>query len=242
MDAWPRLLRAYLPGDALACNALADALACNASSLCSSKFEQLVKPLLDRTVQVGGSHAVLSYHCAFAVAGETVWPLACYCGDRTTMHTLWARRPCCSQATPSPLHLAACGSPRRPLVLPPLSVAQPCHNCMKDAGVQPADIQEVLMVGGMSRMPKVRGCAPRLGNWSRLLPGLSTRALVAKWSDCGLVQRCYLPLSSSALLSFPALPPAANQCVSFLPHSATPGERDGARDFQEGAQPVDEPR
>ena len=32
---------------------------------------------------------------------------------------------------------------------------QPCHSCMKDAGVQPADIQEVLMVGGMSRMPKV---------------------------------------------------------------------------------------
>ncbi|KAL4439475.1 hypothetical protein ABPG77_008804 [Micractinium sp. CCAP 211/92] len=32
---------------------------------------------------------------------------------------------------------------------------QPCHNCMKDAGVQPADIQEVLMVGGMTRMPKV---------------------------------------------------------------------------------------
>ena len=136
-----------------------DAHACNASSPCpapcSSKFEQLVKPLLDRTVQVGGSHVVLSYHSAFA----TVWPLACYGGDRTTMHTLWARRPCCSQATPSPLHLAACISPRRRLVLPPLSVAQPCHNCMKDAGVQPADIQEVLMVGGMSRMPKVRGPA-----------------------------------------------------------------------------------
>ncbi|EFN53090.1 hypothetical protein CHLNCDRAFT_36653 [Chlorella variabilis] len=32
---------------------------------------------------------------------------------------------------------------------------QPCLSCMKDAGVQPADIQEVLMVGGMSRMPKV---------------------------------------------------------------------------------------
>lgn len=32
---------------------------------------------------------------------------------------------------------------------------QPCHSCMKDAGVQPADIAEVLMVGGMSRMPKV---------------------------------------------------------------------------------------
>ena len=38
---------------------------------------------------------------------------------------------------------------------------QPCHSCMKDAGVQPADIQEVLMVGGMSRMPKVRGGASR---------------------------------------------------------------------------------
>lgn len=32
---------------------------------------------------------------------------------------------------------------------------QPCHSCMKDAGVQPADIAEVLLVGGMTRMPKV---------------------------------------------------------------------------------------
>jgi chaperone protein DnaK len=32
---------------------------------------------------------------------------------------------------------------------------QPCLSCMKDAGVQPADIAEVLLVGGMSRMPKV---------------------------------------------------------------------------------------
>lgn len=31
----------------------------------------------------------------------------------------------------------------------------PCKSCMKDAGVQPADIAEVLLVGGMSRMPKV---------------------------------------------------------------------------------------
>lgn len=31
----------------------------------------------------------------------------------------------------------------------------PCKNCMKDAGVQPADIAEVLLVGGMTRMPKV---------------------------------------------------------------------------------------
>ncbi|KAG2454111.1 hypothetical protein HYH02_001150 [Chlamydomonas schloesseri] len=32
---------------------------------------------------------------------------------------------------------------------------QPCHQAMKDAGVQPKDIQEVLLVGGMTRMPKV---------------------------------------------------------------------------------------
>lgn len=31
----------------------------------------------------------------------------------------------------------------------------PCKSCMKDAGVQPSDISEVLLVGGMSRMPKV---------------------------------------------------------------------------------------
>ncbi|EFJ51170.1 heat shock protein Hsp70C, partial [Volvox carteri f. nagariensis] len=32
---------------------------------------------------------------------------------------------------------------------------QPCYQAMKDAGVQPKDIQEVLLVGGMTRMPKV---------------------------------------------------------------------------------------
>ncbi|BDA45607.1 Heat shock 70 kDa protein, mitochondrial [Coccomyxa sp. Obi] len=31
----------------------------------------------------------------------------------------------------------------------------PCHDCMKDAGVSPSDIKEVLLVGGMTRMPKV---------------------------------------------------------------------------------------
>jgi molecular chaperone DnaK len=31
----------------------------------------------------------------------------------------------------------------------------PCKSCMKDAGVQASDIAEVLLVGGMSRMPKV---------------------------------------------------------------------------------------
>lgn len=32
---------------------------------------------------------------------------------------------------------------------------QPCHKCMKDADVTPKDINEVLLVGGMTRMPKV---------------------------------------------------------------------------------------
>ncbi len=32
---------------------------------------------------------------------------------------------------------------------------KPCLDCMKDAGVSAKDIQEVLLVGGMSRMPKV---------------------------------------------------------------------------------------
>lgn len=32
----------------------------------------------------------------------------------------------------------------------------PCIQCMKDAGVSASDINEVLLVGGMTRMPKVR--------------------------------------------------------------------------------------
>ena len=31
----------------------------------------------------------------------------------------------------------------------------PCSACMKDAGVSPGEIKEVLLVGGMTRMPKV---------------------------------------------------------------------------------------
>ena len=33
---------------------------------------------------------------------------------------------------------------------------QPCKDCMKDAGVSQSEIHEVLLVGGMTRMPKVR--------------------------------------------------------------------------------------
>ncbi len=32
---------------------------------------------------------------------------------------------------------------------------QPCKDCLKDAGVAAQDINEVLLVGGMTRMPKV---------------------------------------------------------------------------------------
>ncbi|MBY0423990.1 MAG: molecular chaperone DnaK, partial [Parvularculaceae bacterium] len=32
----------------------------------------------------------------------------------------------------------------------------PCKACLKDAGVSPADIDEVILVGGMTRMPKVQ--------------------------------------------------------------------------------------
>ena len=44
---------------------------------------------------------------------------------------------------------------------------QPCKDCLKDAGVSTSDIKEVLLVGGMTRMPKarprsaVRGGRPR---------------------------------------------------------------------------------
>ncbi len=36
---------------------------------------------------------------------------------------------------------------------------QPCKDCIKDAGVSPSEINEVLLVGGMTRMPKARPAA-----------------------------------------------------------------------------------
>ncbi|KAH7431110.1 hypothetical protein KP509_08G030000 [Ceratopteris richardii] len=33
---------------------------------------------------------------------------------------------------------------------------QPCKDCLKDAGISAKDVQEVLLVGGMTRMPKVQ--------------------------------------------------------------------------------------
>ena len=35
----------------------------------------------------------------------------------------------------------------------------PCDNCMRDAGVSTSDVKEVIMVGGMTRMPKVQATA-----------------------------------------------------------------------------------
>jgi len=32
---------------------------------------------------------------------------------------------------------------------------KPCENCLKDSGVDKSKIDEVILVGGMSRMPKV---------------------------------------------------------------------------------------
>lgn len=47
---------------------------------------------------------------------------------------------------------------------------EPCRKALKDAGLKAADIQEVVLVGGMTRMPKVQeavekffGCAPHKG-------------------------------------------------------------------------------
>ena len=31
----------------------------------------------------------------------------------------------------------------------------PCKNALKDAGISPSELSEVLLVGGMTRMPKV---------------------------------------------------------------------------------------
>jgi molecular chaperone DnaK len=35
-------------------------------------------------------------------------------------------------------------------------VKRPCKDCMKDVGVTPFELDEVLLVGGMTRVPKVR--------------------------------------------------------------------------------------
>ena len=41
---------------------------------------------------------------------------------------------------------------------------QPCKDCIKDAGVSTSEINEVLLVGGMTRMPKARAVAAAPSN------------------------------------------------------------------------------
>lgn len=41
---------------------------------------------------------------------------------------------------------------------------KPCENALQDAGLKPADIDEVILVGGMTRMPKVIETAKKLFN------------------------------------------------------------------------------
>lgn len=41
----------------------------------------------------------------------------------------------------------------------------PCRDCMKDAGVSASEIKEVLLVGGMTRMPKVRTTSPTCSSY-----------------------------------------------------------------------------
>lgn len=41
---------------------------------------------------------------------------------------------------------------------------QPCVSCMKDAGLSTSDVREVLLVGGMTRMPKVSAVVQSIFN------------------------------------------------------------------------------
>ena len=39
---------------------------------------------------------------------------------------------------------------------------EPCKKCLQDAKVSPAELQEVLLVGGMTRVPKVQEVCEKL--------------------------------------------------------------------------------
>jgi hypothetical protein len=108
---------------------------------------------------------------------------------------------------------------------------QPCLSCMKDAGVQPADIQEVLLVGGMTRMPKVRS---GVGGFDVLAGGDRV------WSSEFVSGQ--LPGIGGGCEKGGQVIPQPAPSLFPLCLSPAPGPRDGARHLQEGAQPVDEPR
>lgn len=54
---------------------------------------------------------------------------------------------------------------------------QPCKDCLKDAGVSTSDIKEVLLVGGMTRMPKVSPSSCRSTSHCNLANRLPTLPL-----------------------------------------------------------------
>jgi hypothetical protein len=156
--------------------------------------------------------------------------------------------PVCLPAPPAP-HLPP--PPALPVLLLPCSTkfeqlvkglldrtVQPCHSCMKDAGVNPADIQEVLLVGGMSRMPKVS----KFG-WpeSYKLQACSS-CLVPKAGSIAMNHVLPLCCFCNADLSAAALPSPALLSSLPFPCPAPAGARHGSRHLQEGAQQVHESR
>lgn len=67
---------------------------------------------------------------------------------------------CCMQAANGALvwgHQHLCTACRLESLVEPLlkRTEQPCRDCMKDAGVSASEINEVLLVGGQTRMPRV---------------------------------------------------------------------------------------
>ena len=57
---------------------------------------------------------------------------------------------------------------------------QPCKDCIKDAGVSQSEINEVLLVGGMTRMPKACPAA---------VPMLTEHASYVAWPCHGSSRR-----------------------------------------------------
>ncbi len=82
--------------------------------------------------------------------------------------------------------------------------AQPCRNCLKDAGLSPADIDEVILVGGATRMPAVQAKVKELfgkePNRSvnpdeAVAMGAAIQAGVLAGDDLGIVLLDVTPLS-----------------------------------------------
>ena len=66
---------------------------------------------------------------------------------------------------------------------------QPCKDCLKDAGISQSEVTEVLLVGGMTRMPKV-GRTPCIDE-SMLNPHMLPRHMQRCTID--MVTLCLMP-------------------------------------------------